>query len=141
MKEWRGGRTLAAGSLILVLAFTFILFNPQLYAEETVIVNKDFNGREIKVRAGGMIRVDLEEIGSTGYSWIIQDLDNELFEVVSVRTENPPPASDVTGKPVIKTWEIRAKKAGLGEIKILQYRPWEGKEKAAGSFFLKVLII
>ena len=132
---------MAAGSFVLLLAFTFILFNSQLIAEETVIVNKDFNGREIKVRAGGMIRVDLEEIGSTGYSWIIQDLDNELFEVVSVRTENPPPASDVTGKPVMKTWTIRAKKEGKGEIKILQYRPWEGKEKATGSFFLKVRIL
>ena len=132
---------MAFGSFILVLAFSLILLNSQLFADEMVSVNKDFNGREIKVRAGGVLRLELEEFGSAGYSWIIQDLNRELFEIVNVQTENPPPPSDVTGKPVVKTWMIRAKKAGKGEIKILQYRLWEGKEKAADSFFLKVRIL
>ena len=129
------------GSIILGLTFSFILAISQSFADETVIVNKEFNGREIKVKAGGVIRIDLEELGSAGYSWMVQDFDGELFEVLSVRTESPPPPSDITGKPVVRTWMIQAKKAGKGEIKILQYRPWEGKEKAVGSFFLKVRIL
>ena len=77
-----------------------------------MIVNKAFNGREIKVRAGGLIRVDLEELGAAGYAWAIKDLDKEHFEIVSVQTEGAPPPGDVTGVPVIKTWLIPGDKEG-----------------------------
>ena len=57
-----------------------------VYGEETVIVTKAFNGREIKVRNGSMIQVELNQAGSAGYVWEIEDLDKEHFEVVSVQT-------------------------------------------------------
>ena len=59
-----------------------------VYGEETVIVTKAFNGREIKVRNGSMIQVELNQAGSAGYVWEIEDLDKEHFEVVSVQTRN-----------------------------------------------------
>jgi predicted secreted protein len=108
---------------------------------ETVIVNKAFNGREIKVRADGFIRVHLEELGAAGYAWAIKDLDKEHFEMVSVQTEGAPPAGDVTGAPVVKTWLFRATKKGATELKFLYYRPWEGEENAVDSFILKVRIL
>jgi predicted secreted protein len=108
---------------------------------ETVIVNKAFNGREIKVRVNGLIRVDLEELGAAGYDWANKDLDQEHFEIVSVETKGAPPTSDVTGAPVIKTWLFRATKKGASELKFLYYRPWEGEKNAADSFILKVRIL
>jgi predicted secreted protein len=110
-------------------------------ATETVIVSKAFNGREIKVRVNGLIRVDLEELGAAGYAWAIKDLDKEHFEIVSVQTEGVPPSSDVTGAPVVKTWLFRATKKGASELKLLYYRPWEGEKNAVDSFILKVRIL
>jgi predicted secreted protein len=127
--------------LVLVLALPFIVGLSQPSAEETVIVSKAFNGREIKVRAGSLIRVDLEELGSAGYAWAIQNLDTHHFDIVSVQTEASPPPGDVTGKPVIKAWLIRATKTGKGELKFLQYRTWEGEKSAVDTFVLKVRIL
>ena len=128
-------------ALVLYLPWFFIFDASHSIGQETVTVDKAFNGREIKVRSGGIIRVDLEELGAAGYAWTIQDVLRDHFEILSVRTEEPPLSSEVTGKPVIKTWLIRATKAGRAELKFLNYRPWEGQEKAVDSFVLRVIIL
>lgn len=128
-------------ALVLSLALSLIFGVFHSSATETVIVNKAFNGREIKVRAGGLIRVDLEELGAAGYAWEIRDLDKEHFEIVSIQTEGTPPPGDVTGAPVVKTWLFRATKKGATELKFLFYRPWEGEKNAVDSFILKVRIL
>jgi predicted secreted protein len=127
---------------VLFLSLVLSLFGiSHSSATETVIVNKAFNGREIKVRTGGLIRVDLEELGAAGYTWAIKDLDKEYFEMVSVQTESAQSGGDVTGAPVVKTWFFRATKKGATELKLLYYRPWEGEKNAADSFILKVRIL
>jgi predicted secreted protein len=128
-------------ALLLSLALPLVFGISHSSATETVIVNKAFNDREIKVRAGGLIRVDLEELGAAGYAWAIKDLDKEHFEMVSVQTVGAPPAGDVTGVPVVKTWLFRATKKGASELKFLYYRPWEGEKNAVDSFILKVRIL
>lgn len=132
---------LSLKALVLSLALSLIFGASHSSATETVIVNKAFNGREIKVRAGGLIRVDLEELGAAGYAWAIKDLDKEHFEIVSVQTQGAPPPGDVTGAPVVKTWLFRATKKGATELKFLYYRPWEGDENVVDSFILKVRIL
>jgi len=128
-------------ALALSLALSLVLGVSHSSAMETVIVNKAFNGREIKVRADGFIRVNLEALGTAGYEWAIKDLDIEHFEIVSTQTEGTPPAGDVTGAPVVQTWLIRATKKGATELKFLYYRPWEGEKDAVDSFILKVRIL
>jgi predicted secreted protein len=123
------------------LVVTFILGVSYSYGNETVIVNKEFNGREIKVRAGGSIHIDLEELGSAGYTWAMKDLDKEHFEVLTVDSKDIKTQGDVTGAPVIKKWLISAKKQGFAELKLLYYRPWEGEKSATETFILKVRIL
>jgi predicted secreted protein len=110
-------------------------------AVETVVVDKAFNGREIKVRTDTMIQVELEQASTAGYMWEIEDLDKKHFEVVSVKMPEPPERPDLVGAPVKKTWLIRATEKGKSEIRLIHYRTWEGKEKAADTFVLKVSII
>lgn len=128
-------------ALVLSLVLSLVFGISHSSATETVIVNKAFNSREIKVRVGGLIRVDLEQLGAAGYAWAIKDLDKEHFEMVSVQTEGAPPAGDVTGAPVVKTWLFRATKKGATELRFLYYRPWEGEKNAVDSFILKVRIL
>ena len=77
-----------------------------------MVVTKAFNGREIRVRAGCQTRVNLEELGAAGYSWVIKDLDREHFEILSVETKNIPAKGDITGAPIMRTWLISTKKSG-----------------------------
>jgi predicted secreted protein len=137
-----GGRnliTLAAMILSLLMPFFFCISHA--YGIETVTVNKEFNGREIKVRAGGMIRVELKELGAAGYAWAIKDLDKEHFDILSVKTKDVPSRGDIVGAPVIKTWLISTKKKGKAELRFLYYRPWEGEKNTADTFVLKVRIL
>jgi len=131
--------TRAAIILSLILPFAFCVLNS--HGAETVIVNKAFNGREIKVRVGGMIRVDLEELGSAGYNWELKDLDKDHFEVLSVETVQAPQKGDVVGAPVVRKWLISTKKEGKEDLKFLYYRPWEGAKSASNTFVLRVRII
>jgi inhibitor of cysteine peptidase len=112
-----------------------------VYGEETVIVTKAFNGREIKVRNGSMIQVELNQAGSAGYVWEIEDLDKEHFEVVSVQTPEPPAKPDFVGGPVKKMWLIRVTAQGKFQLKFIHARPWEGEEKTTDTFVLKVRIL
>jgi predicted secreted protein len=125
----------------LVLVFSLILSLPYSYGSETVILSKDFNGREIKVRAGSTIQVELEQAGATGYTWELQGLDADYFEVLGVKTPEPKVAGDMAGAPILKTWVILVKKKGMSELKFVYYRPWEGEDKAAEAFVVKVRIL
>jgi predicted secreted protein len=123
------------------MAVAALFFLAEAHGLETVQVNKTFNGREIKVRAGGLIRVELEELGSAGYSWSVQDLDGEHFEVLKVKAGEAPPPGDITGAAVVKTWLIATRKPGKATLKFLHYRPWEGEKSASETFILKVRIL
>ena len=127
--------------MVVSLVVPLVLFLADAYGAETVVVNKAFHGREIKVRAGGLIRVELEELGSAGYAWSIQDLDREHFEVLKAGTGEAPPPGDITGAPVVKTWLIATKKPGKATLRFLHYRPWEGEKSASETFVLKVRIL
>lgn len=129
---------------LMVMFVMFVMFVagvPHVYGEETIVIDKTFDGREIKVRSGAMIRVELEQAGAAGYTWEIQGPDAKHFDVVNVKTPEPPEKPDLVGAPVKKIWLIRVKEKGRSELKFIHFRPWEGKEKAADSFLLKVRII
>jgi len=103
-------------------------------------VDQSFNQREIKVRAGCLIRVSLEELGAAGYQWEARELDTEHFEITDVRTGSVP-GDEVTGAPVVKTWTIRSKVPGESMLRFSHQRPWEGERTASGTFVLKVCIL
>jgi predicted secreted protein len=127
--------------LLAVILLSLMCSLSHVHGEEIMVVDKAFNGREVKVRAGTMIKVELEQAGAAGYTWEIQDPNTKHFEVMSVKTPEPPEKPDLVGAPIKKTWLIKVKEKGKSELRFFHFRPWEGKEKAADSFALKVRII
>jgi predicted secreted protein len=128
-------------ALILSLVLPLILGVSHSHGSEKVIVNKAFNGRQIKVRVGSTIQIELEQAGAAGYTWEIQRLDAEYFEVQKVRTQGPSETGDLVGAPILKTWLIRTKSKGKSALRFIHYRPWEGEEHAVETFILKVRIL
>jgi predicted secreted protein len=127
--------------LLLYLIFPVAYGDSHSFAAETVIVNKEFNKREVKVRVGGSIRLELEELGSAGYTWKLQKFDEAFFNPPIVETKSTPPKDGITGAPVLRTWLIQTKKAGQTEFKLIYYRPWEDEKTASDSFVLRVRIV
>jgi predicted secreted protein len=107
--------------------------------KKIVIVKKEQNGEEIRVRPGDMIQVELLALGSAGYAWYTDNVNSEYIEVISEETEKVSEEGKIGG-PVVDIWRFRAKKEGHTEIKLDYYRKWEGKEKSADHFFIRLRI-
>jgi len=109
-------------------------------AEETIIIHKKQNGREITVKTGNSIRIELPEIGSAGYRWYIDHFNSQYLELISEETGEISEEGKI-GAPVMHRWLFKAKKVGQTEIKMDYYRQWEGLEKSREHFFIKINII
>ena len=128
-----------------ILVLIFIASGAQSWAsggnmekQPDVILQKQDNRKEVTLKPGQEIQVQLEGMGGTGYWWYVQDLDSRFFDVVSEKTRA---ASDGrVGGPALGIWTFRAKEAGSSEIKMDYYRSWEGVARAAEHFRVKVQI-
>jgi predicted secreted protein len=135
------GKRISLAALLLSISILSIYGIPGLHAAETVTVNRAFNKREIKVRVGSTIRLELEQLGTAGYVWKVQNLDGEHLEILKEQTMDAPSPGDITGAPVMKTWLIRANKAGRSELKLVNCRSWEDEKNPSDTFVLRALIV
>ena len=96
------------------------------------------NGKKISLKLGEEIRIELEELGSAGYGWYVDNLDKEHLELVSKQTKVI--SEGKVGTPVMAVWLFKAKKKGSSGVKMDYYRVWEGKDKATEQFSIKLTI-
>ncbi len=106
--------------------------------EPDVILQKQDNGKEITVKAGQVIQIQLEAIGGTGYWWYVQSLDARPVELLSEKTRTV--SDGRMGGPVLGLWTFQAKEPGTAEIKMDYYRSWEGIAKAADHFQIRIKV-
>jgi predicted secreted protein len=105
-----------------------------------VIIKKDQNGKDIRVRNGDYIQLELPALGSAGYSWHTDNLNTKYIEVIAKETKIDSQMSKKTGAPVVELWRFRAKNEGETELKLDYYRPWEGKDKSKDHFLVRLHI-
>ncbi|MCX5919022.1 MAG: hypothetical protein NTX30_20385, partial [Deltaproteobacteria bacterium] len=73
----------------MIWAFSFFFFLSGLSEvgamgkEPEVILQKQDNGKEINLKAGQVVQVQLAGVGGTGYWWYVQDLDARHLELLS----------------------------------------------------------
>ena len=125
--------------VVIVVAAALFLSGPGT-GDNSMQLSKDDNGREISVARGVSIRLCLESQGATGYLWIFEGRDPEYLEIVSEETLNRAgPGS--TGGSVMHIWTLLPKKEGATQIRMNYYRPWEGKDKSADTFAVRLKIL
>jgi predicted secreted protein len=91
-----------------------------------MIATKADNGREMT--ASGMLRIELQQAGAAGYAWEIQDLDTAHFQVLEAgATDRSVSQKNFFGAPIGVRWVLRDKRVGSAHLRLLHYRPWEGK--------------
>lgn len=108
--------------------------------ERMIIVKQHDNGKEIHIKSGDIIQVELEGLGSAGYEWYINDLDAEFLEIFSEETSAISEDKGKTGAPVTRIWRFRTKEKGHTWIRMDHYREWGGIEKAIEHFEIRVNI-
>jgi predicted secreted protein len=99
---------------------------------KTVVLGKQDSGKQIDVKVGEVVEVELEAMGTAGYQWFVESLDQETLKFVSeeVRTLHP----GRLGAPVLMVWKFEVIKEGFTEIGMDHYRSWEGKEQSTDHF-------
>ena len=128
--------------MIGVLSFFIFLWGVSevgaMGKEPEVILQKQDNGKEMKIKAGQTFQIHLEAMGGTGYWWYVQSLDARHLELLSEKTKTT--SDGRVGGPVLGLWTFKAKEPGTTEIKMDYYRKWEGAEKALEKFRVKITI-
>lgn len=136
--------------MVLVM-FVFLVFqsfwNPLNFAISSslnggneVKLNKGDNGKEIIIKVGDVLYIELERFGGTGYEWYLDKSYEKYFELMKEGTETLQ-SRNLVGTPVARTWELIAIEKGETEIRLFLYRNWEGQDKAVETFKVKVKIL
>ena len=141
MKKRRKTLFVARGMIGVFSFFIFLSGISEVGAmgkEPEVILQKQDNGKEINLKAGQVVQIQLAGVGGTGYWWYVQSLDARHLELLSEKTRAP--SDGRVGGPVLGIWTFRAKEPGSTEIRMDYYRKWEGVEKAIEKFRVKITI-
>lgn len=104
-----------------------------------ILLDINSNGKKIELKVGDEIQIELKAVGSAGYAWYFDKLDQDLFALIGEeRKDVALEKRDVVGTPVLRAWKLRAKKSGTTFIRMSYYRQWEGKDKAVNHFEILV---
>jgi predicted secreted protein len=110
---------------------------PYMPTNSIITVKIEDSGKEVSLKKGDTIQIELKTFGTAGYTWQFDDLDEGYLETVSRETK---PVSDRMGAPTLCIWLLKARKSGSTKITMSNYRVWEGREKAVAEFSLAVKI-
>jgi predicted secreted protein len=111
---------------------------PHLAAEVTITVTKEQGGREIALKVGNILLIELPGKGGTGYLWSAEEICAPCLNLLDQTTRQL--TEGRLGGPVMQVWRFEAAQPGACEIKMAYYRPWEGVGKAVDHFHLKLRI-
>jgi predicted secreted protein len=105
---------------------------------KTVVLGRQDSGKRIDVKTGEVVQVELEAMGTAGYQWFVESLDQDILRLVSEETKVLNQGS--LGSPVLMVWKFEVIKEGTTEIEMNHYRSWEGKEHSTDHFEVRITI-
>jgi predicted secreted protein len=121
------------------LVLTFLLLSQSaLLAAETITVTKAQDGREIGLKVGNILQIELPGNSGTGYSWLARDAGAPYLKLLDQATRQL--KKDLPGGPVIQIWRFKAEKSGATGISLDYFRSWEGVGTATDHFRLELRI-
>jgi predicted secreted protein len=132
------GKIMLARITCLLLTGLLLSPSPLLAADATITVTKEQGGREITLKVGNILLIELPGKGGTGYSWSAEETFAPYLKLLDQTTRQL--TEGRLGGPVMQVWRFKAEQPGACEIKMAYYRPWEGVGKAVDHFHLKLHI-
>jgi inhibitor of cysteine peptidase len=102
----------------------FIAFTGSSHAATPVQVTAADAGRQIVLRTGQKLVVQLESNRSTGYSWSLAEPKSQIL-VSAGKPSYKQPSKGRPGAGGLETWTFMATKAGHEQLKLEYRRPWE----------------
>ena len=122
----------------LLVSVAFLAASGCRWCADAVWLKQEDSGRTVSVSRDGLVHIELEETGSTGYQWIIEDLESTgCLRLVETQLKHSGIRS-ILGAPSVRVWKFKAAGEGCSQLKIHYKHPWELKEKAAETFQVRV---
>jgi len=122
------------------LLFTGLMLWPptHLAAQAEITVTQAQDGREIALKVGDILRIELPGSGGTGYSWFVELPGAPCLRLLDQSTQVL--KEGLPGSPVLQGWRFRAEQPGATALKMAYYRPWEGVGQAVEHFGIRIRI-
>lgn len=124
-----------------ILAGALIILNPLQACANQQMIGMDQNDTTIKLKVNEVLQIELPGNAGTGFEWRFKKLDDKLFVLLGSHKkifEKDDP--NYVGNAYLKSWSVKAIKAGSSDVRLLYYRAWEGEEMAEKSLSVKVVI-
>ena len=122
----------------LLLTGLILSPSPLRAGDTTITVTKEQVDRQIALKVGNILQIELPGRGGTGYSWLAEATGAPYLKPLDQATRQL--KEGLPGGPVRQIWRFKAEKPGVTEIRLAYYRPWEGVKTAKDHFRLKLRI-
>ena len=101
-------------------------------------LDADDDGGQIELNAGQMLIISLEGNPTTGYTWEVAELDDQVLRQVG-ETEFKP-ESDAIGAGGVQTLHFETVNSGQTTLKLVYHRSWEDDVEPAETFSAQVVV-
>ncbi len=105
-------------------------------APMVLLLNESDNGRTVALHAGESLRITLPENATTGFRWDPERWDREVVGMIAEEPHYPAVGQVGSGGNV--EFLFQARKPGVGEIILREWRPWEGEPSVIARYRLHV---
>jgi inhibitor of cysteine peptidase len=95
-------------------------------------------GRTVGVALGDTLLLSLPETPATGYIWTLDRPDATPVKMLSSDVVRP--AADRIGAPGVRTLHLKPTQAGMVQLRLKRWRPWEGDASVVERFDLTVQV-
>lgn len=103
-----------------------------------IVIGEADSGKSFQMGKGNEITVNLPSNPTTGYSWAIEKIDENVLALVNdVYTPDQPV---IPGRGGIQTLTFKAIKTGTAPVELKYWRPWEGNTSIAKRFSVTVRV-
>ena len=112
-----------------------------LSTSNKINLSMDYNGRQIELINGQTFNVTLETNPSTGYSWEVIELNNNiLHQIGEAETEPNITEKNMVGVPVMHTFQFEVINTGQTTLKIVYHRIWEKDIAPMNTFSVELFV-
>lgn len=134
-----GTKQVAAAAIVVVAAAAIVLAVFRPFDRVTTLTAKD-SGATLDASVGAVIAVDLQEFGSAGYVWQIDDGGSPYLEPQGSSTREPSAFDGRVGAPVTLELRFRAVRPGTATLRLSERHPWESGGTPAATFAVTVRV-
>lgn len=102
-----------------------------------ILITEQDEGTTVTVGRNDLLRITLSENASTGYRWAVDQVDKGVLEPVDSEAKYD---ANLVGAIGEVNFLFRARSEGVGEIRLKNWRHWEGDSSITRRFHVRVRV-